>query len=125
MRREQRHMPCRFKVDRIRASYTRIHKALAWLRDAVGTPQFDAMLAGSGRALKHVKPHLDMMVRRAVPGKYVVVVTEHGEKLHEAVGEDLRGIADKLFWKTLGDEMLELRGTWGLEQAKEAHDAAE
>ena len=114
MKREQRRMPCQFKVDRIRASYTRLHKALAWLRDATGAPQFDAMLAGSGRALKHVKPCMSLMVRRAVPGKYVVVVTEHGEKLHEAVGGDLHELVDRMFRKALDDEMQDLARVSGV-----------
>lgn len=124
MKREPRHMPCQFKIDRIRARYTRVHKALAWLRDSIDSSPFQAALAGRGKVVHRVKPYMDITVCK-VRDMYTVHVTEHEAKLWELVDDDLKTIVDKMFYKFLGDEWLELRGTWDPEKAKEAHDAAE
>lgn len=124
MKREQRHMPCQFKIDRVRARYTRVHKALAWLRDSMDSSLFNAALADRGSVSHRVKPYTDITVHK-VRDMYTVYVTERKVKLWELVDDDLKTIVDKMFYKFLGDELLELRGTWGPEKAKEAHDAAE
>lgn len=122
MKREQRHMPCRFKVDRTRARYTRVHKLLAQLRDQLDDPLFGRHIRETGVAVYRAMPYTDLTVclEQKLKRTYIVTVTERKEKLHEAVGEDLRGIVDKLFWKTLGDEVLDLARVSGVLDAKKS-----
>lgn len=117
-------MPCQFRIDRVRARYTRVHKALAWLRDSIDSSQFQAALAGRGKVVHRVKPYMDITVwlEQKLKRTYIVTVTERKAKLWELVDDNLKTIVDKMFYKFLGDELLELRGTWGAVDRQEADD---
>lgn len=100
--------PCIYKMERARARWTRVHKLLAAVRDRIDDPVFDKTLHESGHVVYH-EHGMDMLVQcERKHAKYIIVVTEHATKLHELTGSNLRDMVSRLFWKTIGDEMLEL-----------------
>lgn len=117
MKREQRHMPCQFKVDRIRASYTRIHKALAWMLDNERNLQargIGLLHSDTGKYVHGVVIQ-DKRIRSTPDELHEVTITK-GKKvvMSEQASSVVQALA-KMLERSIRDECQALADAWGME----------
>lgn len=116
MKREPRHMPCQFKIDRVRARYTRVHKALARLKDAHASGALERALSMRSEMAFDMHRHMNVRLWRTVNEKgrhlYLLEIQERGRRLYGRKGDDVGRMLGDLRDAAMADEALEIGLIW-------------